>query len=150
MGAGVSTGSNAALWRKLNRDLLAAQEIRKASERSKCMLRPMCVMLICLATLPSFCQATSSYQVATILDVKAHQAPGNDVPETSSYDISIKVGNTIYLVLYTPPFGIDTVKYKIGHNLLVRVKENKITYNDILGQSVEVPIISQKPATTAR
>jgi hypothetical protein len=54
------------------------------------------------------------------------------------------VGNTIYVVLYTPPLGEETVKYSAGRDLLVG--KRTIRYNDILGQSFEVPIESQKPA----
>jgi len=38
------------------------------------------------------------------------------------------------------------VKYAAGRELLVLVGKGTIRYNDILGQSFEVPIESQKPA----
>jgi hypothetical protein len=41
---------------------------------------------------------------------------------------------------------METIKYAAGRELLVRVNEHTITYNDILGQSLEVPIVSQRPA----
>jgi hypothetical protein len=50
------------------------------------------------------------------------------------------------VVLYTPALGEETVKYAAGRDLLVLVGKNKITYNDILGQSHDVLIESQKPA----
>lgn len=62
------------------------------------------------------------------------------------YDVSVKVGEIIYVVLYTPPLGEIMVKYAAGRDLLVLVGKNKITYNDILGQSHDVPIESQQPA----
>jgi hypothetical protein len=37
-----------------------------------------------------------------------------------------------------------------GRQLLVLVGKKTIEYNDILGQSLEVPIISQKPAADAK
>jgi hypothetical protein len=98
---------------------------------------------ICLGTLPAFSQSTSKYQVATITDVKTHQDSGSDVVR---YDVSVKVGDTIYVVLYTPPLGMNTVKYAAGRELLVLVGKKTITYNDILGQSQEVPILSQRSA----
>jgi hypothetical protein len=58
----------------------------------------------------------------------------------------VKVGGTIYLVLYTTPLGELPPKYAAGRDLLVFVGKNTITYNDILGQSLQVPIESQKPA----
>jgi hypothetical protein len=110
------------------------------------MLKLICVSCIFLSAFAAFGQSTSKYQIATITDVKTHQSSGsNDV----SYDVSVKVGDTIYVVLYTPPPGNNTVKYVAGRELLVLVGQKTITYNDILGQSQEVPILSQKPVTQA-
>ena len=114
------------------------------------MLRLLCVISICFAAFPAFCQSASTYQVATIVDVNIHQTSDSGASDPARYDVSIKVGDTIYLVLYTPPFGLDTVKHKTGRNLLVLVGKNTIAYNDILGESLEVPIISQKPATDTK
>ncbi len=48
------------------------------------MLRLMCVICICLMTFPTFCESASKYQVATITDVKTHQAGGGvEVPIVS-------------------------------------------------------------------
>jgi hypothetical protein len=63
--------------------------------------------------------------------------------------VSVKVGDTIYEVLYTLPLGEETVKYAAGRDLLVLVGKSTITYNDILGRSFAVPIESQKPAAKA-
>jgi hypothetical protein len=108
------------------------------------MLKLICMTCICLGTLPAFSQSTSKYQVATITDVKIHQDSGSDL---ARYDVSVKVGDTIYVVLYTPPLGMSTVKYAAGRELLVLVVKKAITYNDILGQSQEVPIVSQRSAS---
>ena len=110
------------------------------------MLRLAGLFLIVLMTLSGFGQSTSKYQVGTITEVKAHQAAGSGASDAASYDVSVKVSDTIYVVLYTPVLGEDTVKYAAGRDLLVLVGKNKITYNDILGQSYDVPIESQKPA----
>jgi hypothetical protein len=110
------------------------------------MLRLLGLFLICLTMSPAFGQSTSKYQVGTIAEVKVHQAAGSGVSYAASYDVSVKVGDTIYVVLYTPELGEETVKYAAGRDLLVLVGKNKITYNDILGQSYDVPIESQQPA----
>jgi hypothetical protein len=110
------------------------------------MLRLVGLVCIFLTTFPAFCQSTSKYQVGTITDVKVHQAAGGGASDAASYDVSVKVGDTVYVVLYTPALGEDTVKYAAGRDLLVLVGKNKITYNDILGRSYEVSIESQKPA----
>ncbi len=113
------------------------------------MLRLMCVICICLMTFPTFCESASKYQVATITDVKTHQAGGGG-SDVVSYEVSVKVADTIYVTLYAPPSGENTVKYAAGRELLVLVGEKTIRYNDILGQSFEVPIVSRKPATNAK
>jgi len=114
------------------------------------MLRLVGLFLIFFTMFPAFGQATSKYQVGTITEVKAHQAAGSGASDAASYDVSVKVGDTIYVVLYTPALGEDTVKYAAGRDLLVLVGKNTITYNDILGRSFAVPIESHKPAANLK
>jgi hypothetical protein len=49
------------------------------------------------------------------------------------------------VVLYTQPLGELPAKYSTGHELLVLVRKNTITYNDMLGQAHQVPIENQRP-----
>lgn len=114
------------------------------------MLRPVSVICIWLVTLSAFSQSVSKYQVGTITAVRPHQSADDSRSDVVSYDVSVKVGNTIYLVLYTPPLGASPVKYAAGRNLLVQVGEKTMRYNDILGQSLEVPIVSRKSTTDAK
>ncbi len=104
------------------------------------MFRLAIVLCISLTMFPAFGQTTSKYQVGTITEVKTHQDTGG-ATDAASYDVSVKVRDTVYVVLYTP-LGQETVKYVAGRELLVG--ERTIRYNDILGQSFEVPIESQK------
>lgn len=110
------------------------------------MLRRVGVFLIFLTMFRAFGQSSSKYQVGTITEVKVHRFAGSDALAAVSYDVSLKVGDTVYLVLYTPPLGEETVKYAAGRDLLVLVGKSTITYNDILGRSFAVPIESHKPA----
>jgi hypothetical protein len=111
------------------------------------MFKVMSLICICSETLLVFCESGSKYEVATITDVKPHQAADNTPSGAVRYDVSVKVADTVFLVLYTDTLGTSTVKYAAGRELLVRVGKDAITYNDILGRSQEVPIISQKPVT---
>ena len=110
------------------------------------MLRLVGLLCTLLTVFPVFGQSTSKYQVGTITEVKVHQTAGSGASAAASYDVSVKVGDTVYVVLYTPAVGEDTVKYAAGRDLLVLVGKNRITYNDILGRSFAVPIESQKTA----
>jgi hypothetical protein len=110
------------------------------------MLRLVSLLCILLTTFPVLCQSTSKYQVGTITEVKTRLTDASSASDAVSYDVSVKVGDTIYVVLYRPPLGEETVKYSAGRDLLVLVGKRTIRYNDLLGQSFEVPIESQKPA----
>lgn len=104
------------------------------------------VIALCLLSFPALCQSTSKYQVATIIEVETHQTAGDSASDATSYDVSAKVGDTIYVVLYTPALGEVPPKYAAGRDMLVLVGKNTITYNDMLGRSLQVPIQSQRPA----
>ena len=114
------------------------------------MLRLVGLFLIFLTMFPAFGQSTSKYQVGTVTEVKVHQAAGSGASDATSYDVSVRVGDTIYVVLYTPALGEETIKYAAGRDLLVLVGKNTIAYNDILGRSFAVPIESQKPAANLK
>jgi hypothetical protein len=114
------------------------------------MLRLMCVICICLVTFPALCEPTSKYQVGTITDVKPHQPGSASSTDVVSYDVSVKVGDTIYLTLFTPPSGTNAVKYAAGREMLVLVGKKTITFSDMLGRPIEVPIVGQKSAVEGK
>lgn len=102
------------------------------------MLKLLCAICIGLAAVSAVCQSTGKYQVGTITSVKPHRAAPNAPSEDVSYDVCVKVADTVYLLLYTPPLGMNTVRYAGGRDILVLVGKQTITYNDLLGQSYEV------------
>jgi hypothetical protein len=103
-----------------------------------------------MLAVPALCQSTDKWQLAMITEVEPHPAAGEDASDTRSYHVSVKVGETIYIVLYTQPLGETPAKYEAGHELLVLVGKKTITYNDILGRSREVPIEGQRPARASK
>jgi Protein of unknown function (DUF2950) len=84
----------------------------------------------------------NKWQAATITAVRCHEAADAD-PSVTSCEVSLRVGNTVYVMLYTPPLGIDTVQYATGRDLVVLVGEDTVSYNDILGNSFQSPILSR-------
>jgi len=112
------------------------------------MLKATGLMLLCLTTFPGLSQSTSEYTVGTITAVVPHQGAANSDTATSSYDVSLKVGDTVYVVLYTPPWGMETVRYATGADLTLLVGKQTITFNDLLGNSSDVPILSRTPVET--
>jgi hypothetical protein len=108
------------------------------------MRRILCIALMSIVAASVLGQSSSSkYQPGTIMLVKDHLDPNDS---TKRYDVSIKVGNTMYVVLYTPPPGTYGFQYSAGQDLLVSVGNKTITYNDLLGNSRKVPILSRSPA----
>ena len=101
------------------------------------------MMLLCSATVLAVGQSSPKYQAATITAVKQHES----TVESSAYEVSLKVKNTVYVVLYTPPDGTDTITHRAGIDLLVSVKPKTIAFNNLLGRKMEVPILSRKPTS---
>jgi ABC-type Fe3+-hydroxamate transport system substrate-binding protein len=114
------------------------------------MWKLLTILFLSLVTLPAPCQSTSKYQVATILEIVPHQQNATRHPTAGSYDVSVRVGDTIYVALYTPGLGEDAVKYAAGRDLLVLVGKQTITYNDLMGRSFEVPIESQRSVSATK
>jgi hypothetical protein len=102
------------------------------------------VILICISVLSALGEAPSpKYQPGTIMAVTAHKSPGQPDTDVTQYEVSVKVGNTTYVVLYTPPNGSDTVKYALGDELLVLVGSNTLAFNVPASGKIEAPILSR-------
>lgn len=103
------------------------------------------VFLLCMATLPLFCQTSPPPpQVATIIAMNVHENIGqNGPPDIRQYDVSLKVGNTFYVVLYTPPNSSSPVQYALGQNVIVLIGGKSITLTKF-GRTSEAPILSRK------
>src|SRR5215469_9368736 len=79
--------------------------MKKKQQEERIMLRLLGVFSICVTTFPVLCQSITKYQLGTITSVQTHLASGASISDAVSYDVSVKVGDTIYVVLYTPPLG---------------------------------------------
>lgn len=115
------------------------------------MLRKLILICACLCSVPALCQSVGStkYQVATVLTVDPHSSDANAYPSAPSYDVALQVGNTVYVVLCTPRYGLQTAKYAAGRQVLVLVGEKTLTYNDIYGDTVALPIVARKVVAAA-
>ena len=112
------------------------------------------ILIGCLALPQLHAQDKKTYQAGTIVDAKPHQTAqsGDDAAqakkdETPRYDLSIKVGNKIYVVLYTPPPGQNFPELGIGMDRTVLVDGDTMKVNDLLGRTRMMPILSTRDAT---
>jgi hypothetical protein len=111
------------------------------------MLKPFAIIVICAATVSAFCQTPSSkYQPGTITAVTAHQiGPGDQANDVVRYDVSIKVGDSVYVVLFTPTSGSNMVEYSTGLDILVLLETDTLTINRSgSGTSTELPILRRE------
>ena len=76
------------------------------------------VMLLCMWPLLLLAPGqtpSSQFQPGTITAVTARESPGQHETDVTEYEVSVKVGDTKYAVLYTPPNRANTVKYSAGN-----------------------------------
>lgn len=104
------------------------------------------IIPVLFAVLAALGQAPESkYQPGTVVAVTRHQDFGGEQQsDTARYDVSVKVGNTTYTVLYTPPNGANGVEYSVGLGILVLVGRDSLTFNSKLSGTTEVPILHRE------
>ena len=112
------------------------------------MRKLLIVIMMCAAALPVFCQSSAKYQVGTITEVAPHKAAAGSDSSATRYDVSVRVGNTIYVVLYTLPPGKLSPEYRAGIDLPVLVGSKTIKFSDQLGRTIEAPILRRKASQT--
>jgi hypothetical protein len=107
------------------------------------MPRLLFIVMLCVTILPAPCQtASSNYQVGTIVAVVPHPgAPSDADSSVARYDVSIKVRDTIYVVLYIPPDSVHAVKYAAGSEVLVSIGKDTVTISRKLDGTTEAPIL---------
>jgi hypothetical protein len=100
------------------------------------------IIVLCFAVSKSMGEDKKVYQAGTIVDIKGHQ------PDTGKkeFDVSIKVGNKIYVVLYSPPGGQDFAEYGVGMDRTVFVEGDTMKLNDLLGRTRILPVLNVKDA----
>lgn len=104
------------------------------------------VILICISTFFTLGQTPSSkYQPGTVTAVTAHQDASADArEEPARYDVSVKIGNVLYVVLYTPLNGANSVEYSPGIDMLFLVGSDTLTFNSKISGTTQVPILRRE------
>ena len=110
------------------------------------MCKQLRLILICMSAFSILGQATSSkYQPGTITAVTTHQnTPGETGEEAARYEVSVKIRNVIYVVLYTPRYGSNTVEYSPGIEMLFLVGDKTLKFNSTTSGTTEVPILRRE------
>jgi hypothetical protein len=108
----------------------------------------LALILMFSATLGIAQKPSSEYQPGTIMAVTTHQNPGPHDTDVTRYDVSVRVGDTTYAVLYTPPVGSNTVKFAAGLEMLFLVGDKTLTFNTVAAGKTELPILSRATLPT--
>jgi periplasmic protein CpxP/Spy len=115
------------------------------------MKRMLGLILISWITVAAWGQSPQGkYQPGTIMDVATHQnAPGEPASGPTRYDVSVKVGDTVYVALFTPVNSSNTVEYAKGFDLLVLVGTDTLTFNSKLSGTTTMPILRREKAAAS-
>jgi hypothetical protein len=110
------------------------------------LLKQLSLVLICVTALLALGQTPSAkYQPGTITAVMKHKnAPGDGGEDVARYDVSVKIGNVLYVILYTPLNGANSVEYSPGIEMLFSVGNDTLTFNSKLSGSTQVPILRRE------
>ncbi len=60
------------------------------------------------------------------------------------YDVSVKIGNVLYVILYTPLNGANSVEYSPGIEMLFSVGSDTLTFNSKLSGTTQAPILRRE------
>jgi hypothetical protein len=107
------------------------------------MYRFFYVLLMCFAIISAPCQTSApKYQPGTVTAVERHPAPSGSDTGSIQYDVTVRIDDTEYVVLCTPPSGSNTVEYSVGHELLFAVgKDALILATPGKRTNTELPIL---------
>jgi hypothetical protein len=108
------------------------------------MRKLIAAIMLLLSTIFVLSQTTPKFRPGTIMAVTPHtnSANGQD-SDGPAYDVSVKVGDTLYVVLYKPLNGSRSVVYTAGRELLVAVNKDTLTFNRE-DTPVDVPILRRE------
>jgi len=97
----------------------------------------------------AFGETGKTWQPGTIIRVKAHEVSSVEKDVAKQYDISVQVGQKIYVTSYTMKGGEPDLELYVGMARMVLIDGETLTFNDLLGHSHSLRIVSTKDAAAA-
>ncbi len=104
--------------------------------------------LVLLAVVSLWAQAPAEkWTVGTVMAFKPHAASTTASEQSApQFEVTVRVGRTDYVVLYTEKPGTPAVEYTVGRDAPVLVGAKTLSFRNKLGEKVDVPILSRMPA----
>jgi hypothetical protein len=114
------------------------------------MRRLWMAALIVVVAAPLLAQAPAEkWTVGTVMGYWPHVAAAEEPPSPGPrFEITVRVGRTDYVVLYTQLPGTPEVEYSVGRDAPVLIGAKILSFRNKLGQKVDVPILKRMPAGT--
>ncbi len=111
------------------------------------MRRLWIAALLAVAALPLLSQAPAEkWTVGTVMAFQPHQASDKEAPSPGpQFDITVRVGKTDYVVLYTQLPGTPDVEYAAGRDAPVLIGAKTLSFRDKQGRKVDLPILKRIP-----
>src|SRR5690242_19511750 len=92
------------------------------------------LLITCVASAACLGQPSKDkYEVGNVMAAQIHESASGEGEKVVRYDVTLHIGNTEYVVLYTPPNGRKTVEYHLGRDSLFLVRKDTIVFHDLLG-----------------
>ena len=105
---------------------------------------PQTLMLLLPALVLAQSPSTpATYQLATVIDAKPLSSPESSNLDERLYEVSMKVGQIVYVVLTPLASPPETILHAEGRQLPVRIGEGTVSWNDTMGQCSKSPIMSK-------
>jgi hypothetical protein len=109
------------------------------------VLKGVGIILICICALASLGQTSSAkWQPGTIMAVDVHQNAPGEVGDATRYDVSVKIRNVTYVVLYSPRSGDNSVEYYRGLETLFLPGSDTLSFNSKTSGTIKMPILRQE------
>lgn len=102
--------------------------------------------MVCSISGSSYGEKKKDWQPGTVLQVKAHQPDSDSEKNVKQYDVSVRVGKKIYLARYAPTKDEPDLDYYVGMARMVLIEGDMLKFNDLLGHTHSMRILSSKDA----
>ncbi len=111
------------------------------------MRRQWIAVLVLLTAVSLWAQAPEKWTVGTVMAFKPHVASAAAGDQSApQFEVTVRVGRTDYVVLYTDKPGVPGVEYTVGRDAPVLIGAKTLSFRNKLGEKVDLPILSRMPA----
>jgi hypothetical protein len=112
------------------------------------MLAVICIFILMMGMSAgrAFGATDKTWQPGTVTQVKAHQVSSTEKDAAKQYDVSVQVGQKIYVTSYKMKDDEPDLQLYVGMARMVLIDGETLTFNDLLGHPHSMKIVSSRDA----